>query len=250
MMNQEAFKTIRERWQNFAQKHPRLAVYGEKLADYARNGIMRDSETVEFNTHFTGRMLRQTFWLTIIGLLFMAVVAQGVVRLTLGLGVMVLNYVGLMFSNLAGGWLNVALNGLCAICRYVGFFLLDGWLLWLLVVAVSAAVRRMHDIGKSGWYVLVALIPGIGFLILAIMCCMESAGDDEEDVSEDDVSPSDEESAEPPPQPVNPVPQQTLPSSPQVSPPAQQSVSCSLCHGEGKLPNGFPCPQCGGSGKA
>jgi len=27
-------------------------------------------------------------------------------------------------------------------------------------------VRRLHDMGKSGWWVLIALIPLIGFLVL------------------------------------------------------------------------------------
>lgn len=249
-MSNGTLHKLRARWETFAEKHPRMRVYGEKLMNYARNGMMRDSEVVEFNTHFTGRMTRQTFWLTVIGLVFIALAAQWLVRLALGLSALTLSYIGLMLSRVLGGWLPDVLHGFYVVCACLGYALLFIFFAWLAVVAASAAVRRLHDIGKSGWFVLIALIPGIGWLILAIMCCMESAEEDEEDVSKDDVSLNDEESAESIPQPVNPVPQQTLPSSPQVSLLPPQAISCSLCHGKGKLPNGFPCPQCGGSGKA
>ena len=32
--------------------------------------------------------------------------------------------------------------------------------------ALAASVRRLHDIGKSGWWVLLHLIPVIGFLVM------------------------------------------------------------------------------------
>lgn len=32
--------------------------------------------------------------------------------------------------------------------------------------ALAVSVRRLHDIGKSGWWVLLHLIPVIGFLVL------------------------------------------------------------------------------------
>jgi uncharacterized membrane protein YhaH (DUF805 family) len=45
--------------------------------------------------------------------------------------------------------------------------LLGGLLsLALFLPALAAAVRRLHDIGKSGWLVLVGLIPLIGWLLL------------------------------------------------------------------------------------
>lgn len=36
----------------------------------------------------------------------------------------------------------------------------------VLVPSLAIAVRRLHDIGKSGWFLLVAFIPFIGGLIL------------------------------------------------------------------------------------
>lgn len=38
--------------------------------------------------------------------------------------------------------------------------------LLLVVPAISVGVRRLHDIGKSGWWVLVGLVPVLGTVIL------------------------------------------------------------------------------------
>ncbi|MBN8553649.1 MAG: DUF805 domain-containing protein [Caulobacterales bacterium] len=38
-----------------------------------------------------------------------------------------------------------------------------------LVPGVAVSIRRMHDIGKSGWWVLVGLIPLIGWIWLLIL---------------------------------------------------------------------------------
>jgi uncharacterized membrane protein YhaH (DUF805 family) len=36
----------------------------------------------------------------------------------------------------------------------------------LLLPGLAVSVRRLHDIGKSGWFILVGLIPLIGWVIL------------------------------------------------------------------------------------
>ena len=41
--------------------------------------------------------------------------------------------------------------------------------LLLFIPAISVSVRRLHDIDKSGWFVLISAIPFIGWIILAIM---------------------------------------------------------------------------------
>lgn len=53
---------------------------------------------------------------------------------------------------------------------YIGFVAL-AYMLGILVPSIAVAIRRMHDIGKSGWWVLIALVPligGIWFLVLAV----------------------------------------------------------------------------------
>ena len=39
----------------------------------------------------------------------------------------------------------------------------------LFIPAISVSVRRLHDINKSGWFVIISVIPYIGWIILAIM---------------------------------------------------------------------------------
>lgn len=40
--------------------------------------------------------------------------------------------------------------------------------LGVLIPSIAVSVRRLHDINKSGWWVLIVLVPFIGWLILLI----------------------------------------------------------------------------------
>lgn len=53
-----------------------------------------------------------------------------------------------------------------------GFKTVVGWpaLLVAMVLLVSSWGRRLHDRGHSAWWLLVALIPGLGLLILFVEC--------------------------------------------------------------------------------
>ena len=44
----------------------------------------------------------------------------------------------------------------------------------LLVPTIAVTVRRLHDIGKSGWYSLITLIPIVGWIIIIIWLCQDS----------------------------------------------------------------------------
>ncbi len=46
--------------------------------------------------------------------------------------------------------------------------------LGLLMPEVSLGVRRMHDINRSGWWVLIALIPIVGWIIYIVWACKPS----------------------------------------------------------------------------
>jgi uncharacterized membrane protein YhaH (DUF805 family) len=39
------------------------------------------------------------------------------------------------------------------------------WLLALFLPGLCVSIRRMHDLDKSGWWILIALIPVIGILV-------------------------------------------------------------------------------------
>ena len=56
-----------------------------------------------------------------------------------------------------------------------GSGLLSGiYSLIILVPTLAVGVRRLHDVGKSGWMLLVALIPLIGVIWLLILFCKDS----------------------------------------------------------------------------
>lgn len=52
----------------------------------------------------------------------------------------------------------------------IGLSLVSGlYSLVLLVPGIAAGVRRLHDIGKSGWWLLIAFIPLIGVIWLIVL---------------------------------------------------------------------------------
>ncbi len=53
-------------------------------------------------------------------------------------------------------------------------FLAIIYALALLIPSLAVAVRRLHDIGKSGWFILISLIPFIGAIILIVFLVTDS----------------------------------------------------------------------------
>ena len=44
----------------------------------------------------------------------------------------------------------------------------------LTIPSLSAGVRRLHDVGKSGWFYLIILIPLVGVIWLLVLFCTDS----------------------------------------------------------------------------
>lgn len=44
----------------------------------------------------------------------------------------------------------------------------------MLVPSIAVSVRRLHDVGKSGWFLLLALIPIVGAIILIVWAATDS----------------------------------------------------------------------------
>ncbi len=53
------------------------------------------------------------------------------------------------------------------------------WNLVILVPSIAICIRRMHDIGKSGWWILVNFIPVVGQILLIIWACKDSTEDNQ-----------------------------------------------------------------------
>ena len=48
------------------------------------------------------------------------------------------------------------------------------WSLAMFIPGLAVSVRRLHDIGRSGWWLLLSLIPLVGAIILIIWYCTDS----------------------------------------------------------------------------
>src|SRR4051812_13975540 len=44
----------------------------------------------------------------------------------------------------------------------------------VLLPSLAVSVRRLHDTGRSGWWLLIALIPFIGAIVLLVFVCEDS----------------------------------------------------------------------------
>ena len=88
---------------------------------------------------FSGRARRKEYWMFI---LFNMLVAFGVNVVDAVLGM----------EGLLGGLYSLAV-------------LIPGW---------AVFTRRMHDIGKSGWWWLIGLVPVVGAIVLLVFMCKDS----------------------------------------------------------------------------
>jgi uncharacterized membrane protein YhaH (DUF805 family) len=48
------------------------------------------------------------------------------------------------------------------------------YLLALLVPGIAVAVRRLHDTGRSGWWILIGLVPFVGGIVLIVFLVQDS----------------------------------------------------------------------------
>ena len=56
-----------------------------------------------------------------------------------------------------------------------GFGLLSGiYTLAVLIPTIAVGVRRLHDTNRTGWWMLLALVPLIGFIVLIVFFVIDS----------------------------------------------------------------------------
>ncbi|MDR1593426.1 MAG: DUF805 domain-containing protein [Prevotellaceae bacterium] len=52
--------------------------------------------------------------------------------------------------------------------------------LFILIPSLAVTVRRLHDINKSGWWILISLVPMIGFIWFLVLLCIDgTVGDNQ-----------------------------------------------------------------------
>ncbi len=97
-------------------------------------------------------------------------------------------------------WYFILFNGLAAIAanlidELVGDYPIFGLVYFLaaLIPFIAVAVRRLHDTGKSGWWMLLYLT-GIGIIVLIVFWCIDSTpgenqfGPNPKEIGNDDIA--------------------------------------------------------------
>jgi uncharacterized membrane protein YhaH (DUF805 family) len=99
--------------------------------------------------NFNGRARRSEYWYFVLAqiLIVFGMVAIG-------------SFLGMLFDNSEDGF-------------FIAFGFFGLYFLAILIPYLALIVRRMHDIGKSGWFYLVRFIPVIGGIWILVLLCTE-----------------------------------------------------------------------------
>lgn len=114
---------------------------------------------------FSGRARRSEYWYFCLFNMLVSIVLQTVGAIIAGLfaGVGIASGASSDTATVMGSMGNLAVSGLASL-----------YSLAVLVPSIAVAVRRLHDIGKSGWYYLFSFIPCIGQILLIVWFCQDS----------------------------------------------------------------------------
>ncbi len=65
---------------------------------------------------------------------------------------------------------------MCLVCFIIGIIPVVNWIWGIAVIipSIAVGVRRLHDIGKSGWWYFLILVPVVGGIILIIWFIRDS----------------------------------------------------------------------------
>jgi uncharacterized membrane protein YhaH (DUF805 family) len=71
--------------------------------------------------------------------------------------------------------LSIVDNTLGLLNENIGVGLLGGlFALALLIPSIAVSIRRLHDTSRSGWWLLIGLIPLVGEIVLLVFYCLDS----------------------------------------------------------------------------
>ena len=108
--------------------------------------------------NFKGRARRKEYWMFT---LVYVIILMGCTAIDNMLGTV------FMMDGGALGEISMGYGWAYTICGLVHF-----------LPALSLVVRRLHDVGKSGWFYLIILIPIIGVIWLLVLYCTEGQKQD------------------------------------------------------------------------
>ena len=67
------------------------------------------------------------------------------------------------------------ISGLVGPRAEAGYGILSGlYSLAVILPSLAVAVRRLHDTGRSGWWLLIGLVPLVGPIVLIVFCAQDS----------------------------------------------------------------------------
>ncbi|MBA3706392.1 MAG: DUF805 domain-containing protein [Bacteroidetes bacterium] len=113
-------------------------------------------QAIKKYTDFFGRAIRKEYWMfTLLNIIF----AIATMALDNILGTTEISYAH------NGYWWDYGY-------QYGLFYILYG--LFIFIPSIAVTVRRLHDTDRSGWWILIALIPIIGVIWLLILMLMDS----------------------------------------------------------------------------
>jgi uncharacterized membrane protein YhaH (DUF805 family) len=109
---------------------------------------------------FTGRSRRKEYWLYVLFLVIVGVLF-GMLDTALGLG------------GSASSWHSTSGPQVGAGGSFHGGVLTLIFWLATLVPSIAVAIRRLHDTDRSGWWLLIGLVPLIGGIVLLVFMLLE-----------------------------------------------------------------------------
>ncbi|WP_449258147.1 DUF805 domain-containing protein [Chlorobium limicola] len=103
---------------------------------------------------FSGRSRRKEYWSFIL------------INWIIGLVYVGMLFIGAYISSRDGS----VFNGIQMIANVLYY----GYAIASMVPGLAVSIRRLHDIGKSGWWYLIGLIPVVGTIVLIVFLCKDS----------------------------------------------------------------------------
>ncbi|MDG6881427.1 Inner membrane protein yhaH [Phocoenobacter uteri] len=80
----------------------------------------------------------------------------------------------ILFSTVVSFILSILDNLIGFIDYNSGLGILGGiYSLAILIPSIAVSVRRLHDINRSGWWMLITFIPVIGLIVLFVFACLK-----------------------------------------------------------------------------
>lgn len=102
---------------------------------------------------FNGRARRSEYWYFILFNFFVSVIAM-------------------IIDNLMGTTITMQGAGEMVALPYGYVYII--YAVFMILPSLAVAVRRLHDVNKSGWFLLISLIPIIGAIWLLVLFCTNS----------------------------------------------------------------------------